>query len=266
MIADMKSICWYLLPLVLAFPVFGKGGREYLNLLSPADRSLVKELFKDISQVDEGLIPISGGKGSPILILHGIDYSDFPEEWVIPFSELILGNRLSYLHKWSNRKGLIENRELLLKSLSQLFKMFPNEKITVFGYSAGGAISLMALDKLSDSPEMDRIFLHTIASPFFGFEAPAKHAYVMGLIMGKGRFEMGIGAYTFMNNKRFGNCHHWVTTNCSLDKNSCPQEKLNPQTGPFDGSVEMPCGNENVTKFNNETHTSVIMPVLKQIQ
>lgn len=183
---------------------------------------------------------------------------------MIPFGQLILNEHHSYLHKWSNRTGLEKNRELFLASITLLLNKYPDQKITIFGYSAGGAISLMALDSLSDSLAMKRIFLHTVASPFFGFEAPTQ-AYVASPFVGRGRIEIGIGAYSFMKTKSFPNCHHWVTTNCSLDKNSCPGEKINPQTGPLNGTVEMPCGNSEVTKIDDETHTSVIIPVMEKL-
>ncbi len=217
-----------------------------------------------IKNSSNGLIPLSVGPGGPLLIIHGIDFAPYPEEWVGPFKSLITSGKHAYLHKWTYRKGLEENRDLFIESIQKLHAKFPDEKITIFGYSAGGAISLLALDKLSQTPLMEQIYLHTIASPFFGFEAPS-HAYIGAPFAGKGRIEIGIGAITFMKNKSFNNCHHWVTTNCSLDKNSCPQKKINPQTGLLSGLSEMPCGNDEVSSIDDETHTSVIQRVLDQI-
>lgn len=234
----------------------------FLGFAFAAHSEVLDQKIAEISAVKEGLIPLQTGDEAPLLIVHGVDFADYPGEWIAPFNELIQQKTHSYLHKWSTRKGLIENRDLLLKSIRTLLKKFPQERLTIFGYSAGGAISLLALDALLGTPAMDRVYLHTVASPFFGFEAP-KRAYVAAPIVGKGRIELGIGAYSFMKNKNFSNCHHWVTTNCALDKNSCDQRTINPQTGALDGSQDMPCGNSEMTKIDDETHTSVILPVLK---
>lgn len=240
-----------LLCIACSFPGWGKG----------------TELSRKLEMIREsasGLIPLVEGKGDPLLIIHGIDFPPHPEEWVNPFESLISTGKKAYLHKWSYRAGLEENRDLFLKSIQEVHDRHPGQVITIFGYSAGGAISLMALDKLVGTELMKSIYLHTIASPFFGFEAPPR-AYFGAPFVGKGKIEIGIGAIKFMKNKSFNNCHHWVTTNCELDKNSCPRKTINPQTGSLAGTSEMPCGNNEVTLIDDETHTSVISRVLNQI-
>jgi hypothetical protein len=236
---------------ILSLPAFAQG-TELSNKLDLIRKS------------PYGLIPLLEGPGGPLLIIHGIDFAPHPEEWIAPFESLIASGKHAYLHKWTFKKGLEENRDLFLRSIEKLHAKYPKEKIVIFGYSAGGAISLLALDKLSGTPLMDHIYLHTIASPFFGFEAPS-HAYVAAPFVGKGKIEIGIGAIKLMKNKSFKNCQHWVTTNCALDKNSCSGKKTNPQTGSLSGTSEMPCGNSEVSSFDDETHTSVIQRVLDQI-
>lgn len=120
----VRKLLFILSLLISVSSAIGKEAQSYLMRLTSEDRSAVEDKLEEIRRKKDGLVQLSEGAGNIFLIIHGIDFPSFPEEWVIPFGELILKRQHSYLHKWSNRTGLEENRELFLASITEILKKF----------------------------------------------------------------------------------------------------------------------------------------------
>lgn len=223
-------------------------------------------LLQDIFQAPVGMMRLIKGQGAPILFIDGLEPTEANEEMRGPIEEFITLRKNVYYHKWSKFESLKKNQELFVISIKSLLAQYKRMKLTVISYSAGGAVAMLAKDQMMGDPLNKRVHLHTISAPLFGYGAP-KISLVANPFVGDSTMQVGIGAHKKLKNARLSQCSHWVTGNCELDSHAClnKRKKLYPQTGPADGSIEMPCGNENTHVFYDEDHKSIIIRAIQKM-
>lgn len=212
-------------------------------------------VLKQVHEAPMGMTRILEGQGIPLVLVHGIDPSPAQPEWIKPIAKLIDLEKNVYFYKWDKFKTLKENQKLLADAIKEIQEEAP--QLTLVGYSAGGVISIFAHDELQD----DRIELHTVASPIFGYDAPSTAVFGIPFV-GSTTIEIGMGAYKKLKHTRLNSCHHWINTTCELDKHACVNKKLfSAQSRIF----AMPCGSENTKSFAEETHESILNKVFESI-
>ncbi len=220
-------------------------------------------LLVKVKKSKDPLIEIVEGKGAPLLLVQGLDYNeDFPPEWIRPFHAVMLRDQPTYFFKWSKMDSIEENTKKLTSSIKTLLEKYAEENLTVVAYSAGGVIAISSLDQVSEEAIAKRIYLHTVAAPIFGYNAP-KFALLGSPFAGKTAIQIGIGRFKSLHHKRFTQCSHWVTTSCELDKHACNNGPLNPQIGLK--KEDLPCGEKNTKSYSDEGHASVIYRALNDI-
>lgn len=238
--------------------------QTYFSHLAPADQKNLTDLIEKIKNSKEPLVQIVDNEGDPVLFVNGIDFREFPHEWIQPFQKLLTKKQLSYFFKWDKFNSIEKNRDDLVKTIKELHEKYPDKKLTVVGYSAGGVITLLAIDTLTDENISNNVIAHTVASPLFGYRAPLL-AMIGAPFVGKSSIQIGRGNSDKLTHKKLNNCHHWTTTNCEMDQHTCENDKLNPQLGMNSTGSDLPCGNDNITKLNDESHASVLNRVFDEI-
>lgn len=200
---------------------------------------------------------------TPLLLIQGLTFDSPPTAWIKPLRYLSKKPHALYFFKWSRFKSLQFNKEQLRKALLSLLDTHKN--IDVFGYSAGGVIALLALDSLVGTPFYSRVHLRTVATPFFGYAAPKRLAYLGAPFAGMSAVQIGVGAHRFLQHKRLEGCQQWITTNCKLDQHACIHRGISPERGHLRNLPEMPCGNENLTLLDQESHESSLFAVIQTV-
>jgi hypothetical protein len=238
-----------------------EGAHDYLNRLGESVRNKVENLIKAIKDSKQDIIAINENEeGDPILLVQGLDFREFPSEWIIPMHSLMGKKRSSYFFKYSKYDSIETNRNKLLQVIQQLKSKHPGKELTVVGYSAGGVIALDALDKMTASKQDENINFITVAAPVFGYNAP-KLAFLGAPFVGMTSIEVGRGIYNKLKIKRFEKCLQWITTSCERDPHACSREGNNPQTGKDKTSV---CNSKPIL-INDEGHASVLNRAISEI-
>ena len=241
-----------------------KNAKAYLSSL-PLDKQRANDdLIKKINDSKNSLVPITDGDGDPVLLVDGIDPSKFPHEWVKPFNKLMDKKQSSYFFKWDKFNSIEKNRDQLMGAIKDVLEKHKNKKLTIIGYSAGGVLTVLAMEKLSDGPLAKRIQFNTVASPLFGYKAPGI-AWLGAPFYGKTTIQIGVGNYDNLVHKQMSQCNHWVNTNCEMDKHTCERDGLNPQIGPHDQPFSLPCGKGHINRIDNESHASIVNRAFDEI-
>ena len=238
--------------------------KKFLAELSDEKRNHINKLVKLIKESKSSLIPLVETEGAPVLLVQGLDFQEFPFEWIKPFAHVTDKKQLSYFFKWSKFDSLEKNSDELKKVIQSLLEKHKKERLLIVGYSAGGVLTTHAMSKLRDDPAADRIDFHTISSPLYGYNAPIFALFGIPFA-GKTAIEIGMGPFEKLKKKKFSNCYHWINLNCEKDMHACDMYKMKPFTGAVGTNRDMPCGNENVTEFDNEGHGSILNVVVQKI-
>jgi len=249
--------------LLIPIQSFAMGAKRPSVPSSP--NSEVEAAFQKIPVGFAGTSLLSDGKGNPILLVQGIYEAKDPPEWLEPLETLLPLGRPVYFFSWSQFPSLESNRDLMIQGIRKILSDHPGTQLSIVGYSAGGIISLMALDQLVGDPDYSRIKLYTVASPIFGYNAPNVLAFMGAPFVGIGTIEIGIGAYKKLHHVPLQNCSAFVTTECALDKHACEYGHILPQQGSQDDPQEMPCGSDNVTRLDHDTHVTAPGSAIHQI-
>lgn len=238
--------------------------KKFLAELSDEKRNHINKLVKLIKESKSSLIPLVETEGAPVLLVQGLDFQEFPFEWIKPFAHVTDKKQLSYFFKWSKFDSLEKNSDELKKVIQSLLEKHKKERLLILGYSAGGVLTTHAMSKLREDPAADRIDFHTISSPLYGYNAPIFALFGIPFA-GKTAIEIGMGPFEKLKKKKFSNCYHWINLNCEKDMHACDMYKMKPFTGAVGTKRDMPCGNENVTEFDNEGHGSILNVVVQKI-
>lgn len=91
-----------------------------------------------------------------IIAVHGRDSRGF--EWIYPLQTIDNGKTKTYFFRWDTTKCPQESAQLLLEEISKLGNL---KKITILGHSAGGVLSSLLINKITEI----RTEIHVIASP-----------------------------------------------------------------------------------------------------
>lgn len=242
-------------------------------LFSSLSQAGVKSLTPDLEDVVTGKeslyqVSLSSAPTKEVIVLiHGIEIKHIEQEWRAALSFIRQQNKVAYFIKWSKRVSLDENVKVVLSNLKELNARYPEAELKIFAHSSGGAVAILALDKLTEEKSNVDLKLHTMASPLFGYGAPPTglQTFIGSQFVGKSTMEIGQGIIDRLQNKELPACFHWITTNCDLDKHACKQRSgVYPQQGRKDLN-ELPCGEENTFYFDDETHHSIILRVLRSV-
>ncbi len=238
---------------------------SFVNELSIEERKSLNDVFFKIKNSQSTLTQMIQGSGNPVLLIHGLDFENFPFEYLRPIHSLIGRQRNSFAFRWNKRDSIDKNSDQLIESLKKIMDLFPDHEVTVFAYSAGGGVALLALDKIKEDSFYSKISLHTIASPIYGYGAP-DGAFIAIPFVGSSTIAIGKGINKKLIHSKLNQCHHWINTNCELDHHTCEYKGINPQLGPVASDVKnLPCGSENTTLFNDENHASILNRVFFQV-
>lgn len=231
-----------------------------LNLIALAGHANDPEALLDkVHELPLGMTKILKGNDDPIVLVHGLEPTHLQVEWIRPITKLIEQEKNVYFYKWDKFKTLKENQMLLVNEIKIILRNAP--RMTLVGHSVGGVIALFAHDLLQETHMASRVELHTIASPIFGYDAPA--LAVLGIpFVGSTTIEIGMGAFKNLKHHKMNSCTHWVNTNCEMDKHACVNKKNFTAQLKV---VDMPCGNENIRYFSEETHNSILNKVFESI-
>lgn len=238
----------------------------FKNLPSSQQKDLT-EVMNKLQKSEKTFIELIKGEGEPVLLVNGLRHMEdpIPAEWMKPLHKLIQLKQMSYFYKWDKHKSLEENSSELKVIIVNILNNHPEKNLKIVGYSAGGVITLLTMDSLVNDPIAKRIYFHTIASPLYGYGAPAI-ANIASRFAGKSSIQIGMGSDKKLIHKKLNNCTHWVTTNCELDKHSCTKKGINPQLGLVNlNTAPLPCGEENIKRIQNESHASVLNAVFDEI-
>ena len=136
---------------------------------------------------------------------------------------------------------------------------YPDAFIEVLAFSAGGAASLVAWSKLSES-DLDNMQLTTMASPLAGYGMHPLGAPFVRLFAGAYTLQLARGFRKELGNLSLRNCRQIINTDCSRDPHACTRgEPSNPQFLSYNL-----CGAENFYSLQ-ETHEGLlnkIVPIL----
>ncbi len=238
---------------------------SFLSTLSTTEYTALNNTLNKIKDSKEPLTQMVSGEGSPVLLIHGLYYEDFASEFLRPIHSLIGKKRNSYFYKWDKRFSIEKHRDQFIEAIKTILNKHPDQKLTIIAYCAGGIIATLALYKIYDEEISKRIYLHTMASPFFGYNAP-NMAFMGVPFVGSTTIAIGKGAYKKFIHPKLKECHNWINTNCELDQHACDYKGMNPELGPsFQEIKNPPCGIENTTTFNDENHGSIINRVFFEI-
>ncbi|MBI2519151.1 MAG: hypothetical protein HYV97_01985 [Bdellovibrio sp.] len=222
---------------------------------TPLARSYVQKIKNSSHALVEFNNAVDSSQQDTIyLFVQGIEIGN-GEQWAAAFDVAIRRKASFYFHKIYNRKSLKRNVSLIKKSIREVQRRHPNQKIEILAYSAGGAATLVAWRDLeSKRSNYHDIHLTTIASPLSGYGAPIIAVPFVSLFFGAYNGKLARGVADELRGQQLSLCRHFVNMDCRLDRHSCPRRGTsNTQLLP-----EMPCGTDNITEFYNETHESII--------
>ncbi len=221
---------------------------KFLGTLPKEKKNRVLQLLKAYRKSKAGFVEIPG-TGTPIILVHGMgDMDQFPFHWAKPLTRALDTKRPVLLFRWS-QFGIMRNTEKLLEN--KVHKLVKDGKdVEIIGYSAGGDISLLALEGMAKSGDSAHVQLHTIASPMYGYGATLA-SYVASPFVGPTTIQIGRGIRADI--QHHFDCTHWINTNCDLDIHACKRTDVSqsPEFGP-----DMPCGTKKF--FKDETHRSIL--------
>lgn len=211
----------------------------------------------------EGLFSMKKQEGAVYLFVQGLELTGEAVQWESELQRLEEAGRMVHFFKWSKRKTLERNVQALLETIEQLRIENLSKEIIMVGYSAGGVLGLLALDCWIEKTQDSQIFLHTVASPLFGYNAP-KFAPFAAFFVGHTALAVGRGIFkTTLPVHERSYCRHWINTDCSKDNHSCSSFGIYPMTGVHDQSL-MPCRGDSVVEMQ-ESHAGILTKALSEI-
>jgi hypothetical protein len=211
---------------------------------------------KGIEKSKKGVFTLEKGHSQDhVIFVQGIYDNKDAWEWEGSLQKHSQLQNTIHYYKWSRFDSIAKNADILTKSVEKIDELYNPKSITIFAHSAGGVVALISLKELESKPVFEKVFLHTIAPPIFGYQF-GKEALISSIFIGKTTARISVGARHLMNEKQ-SRCMHWVTTTCELDKHTCARSNgVSPLMG--DGVEEGPCGKENTRYIDDEDHMSVI--------
>jgi len=229
----------------------------YLQSLTVFERAKLDKILARVSSSKNDLIPIVTTQDSEHVFLCVRGLGDITYPWYETFLMAINSRDTVYFFRWYKRSTVDQNVESLEKSLNELRLRYPEKKIKVVGYSAGGVLGSIALSKTRNPFLTKKIELHTIASPLQGYSF-GKHSMLGSVFAGNTTVNLGIGLQNEIKPHNLGNCHQWITTNCALDIHACDRKGKWPQLLQI-------CSKANIHFFGNDSHTSILPKVMSKI-
>jgi hypothetical protein len=233
-----------------------KASSSYFDKLPPSEQNIILKAKEKMNK-DLGLQLLFNGNNDAqeiILLVQGHPVTPREEtlgEWNRALLEIYKKNYQTYFFSINKDWKIKTNAKFLKEGLDNLLRTQPKKIIKIFGYSAGGTVSLSA--KNSFFRNNRNIELHTIAAPLFGFGAPS----ILRWISFNLSIDMGLGITPKDYTTKIENCFHHITTNCELDVNACSYSDILSQI-----SEDMPCGINNTLSYPSDTHQSIINKVI----
>ena len=242
--------------------IIDKQNKLSMNAIDVQTREKVLSSIHRIKDSSLSMVPINEenlSSNEMVILVHGLYFETFDTEFLRPLIYLNQNKMNSYFFKWSNHKKMDDNATEFTNHILTLSKKYPEKKITIFSYCAGGIVTLFSMNQLYKTPDIyNRIHIHTVATPLHGYGAP-KMAQIGIPIWGHSTITIGRGAHQFLSKKTFENCQQWVNSNCHLDKHACEYKGVLPQMGPvhLDDKINI-CQNTKMIIYNNENHPSIL--------
>lgn len=217
--------------------------------------------FTELPIMTQLLPDSSNTKAAVFILVQGLPNAPGKEgflEWFKSIHALAFAGNPTFFHLLITPLSMAQNASNLEYTIEKIRKKFPERKIEIIGYSAGGAV---AMKYLSNTLAKNRpgINVTTVASPIFGYGAPKFIRHFSKAI----NIEFAIGL-----NHKFSNlvnqCTHYTTLICNNDIHACERAGVHPQLGAIESMGEaMPCGKENLYIFPEDTHYSILTRAVK---
>ncbi len=185
------------------------------------------------------LLLSSTARAAVVVLVHGFEPQHEAPLWNKEIARLEALEHEVHFLTWSKRLALEQNTQQLAQRFHELRKKHPEEFITVVAFSAGGIMALKAQELYQQEAADERLHLHTVASPLYGYQAP-RIAPLVALMIGKSALAIGQGVFSAEEASEIRACQHWINTDCRKDKHACASFDQLPMTGnlPLD---ELPC-------------------------
>ncbi len=103
--------------------------KKFLADLSEGKREHINKIVQKIKESKSHLIPIVEVEGTPVLLVQGLDFQDYPFEWIKPIAHVTDKKQLSYFFKWSKFDSLEKNRNELVKVIKSLLLKHKKESL-----------------------------------------------------------------------------------------------------------------------------------------
>jgi hypothetical protein len=196
-----------------------------------------------------------------VVFIAGLNYVETPE-WNEVINIAKAKGLDTQFWNWSKYASLQEISQGFKLKLLAISRENPEIPIIVIGHCSGGVLSIMAFSDMQLEGTAKNIFVHTIASPLFGYDAPSIGRIVSPFI-GKATFEIGFGLQDIPN--QLSQCQHWVTIDCSADKHACRRGDIYPQRGVMTAmNSKLPCKSFPV-QYLMTTHLGALTAATTQI-
>lgn len=217
-----------------------------------------------LMEAPEGLVSMKKQEeGAVYLFVQGLELKGEALIWESELQRFEGTGRTVHFFKWSKRKKLARNVQNLLATIEKLRSENLSKEIIIVGYSAGGVLALLALDRWMEKTQDPQIFLHTVASPLFGYGAP-KFAPLAAFFVGHTSLSVGRGVFKINDSViERPYCRHWINTDCSKDNHACESFSVHPMTGVADQSL-LPCRGDTVVEMQ-ESHAGILTKALLDI-
>ncbi len=259
---------------------------EFEKTMNPHEKEYVAGIVHKISEARPGIFSIGNSEPADLneyqvikIFVQGTPQTEsgLHHEWYEPLVKGLRSKWPLYFFKLNVELDARGNIQLMVNQIQNLAKKFPKNNIQIFGHSAGGAISIMALNQMvkEDYNQLDRLYFHTMAAPISGYTSPKRKWVVdfIKLFVAPVKMDIGIGFFKELENVDLPNCTMNVTTKCDNDIHACEYEEL-PQIFYSEIKLEevteneeldmdqlyMPC--EEVVAYPDSSHSSIIIDTL----
>jgi hypothetical protein len=234
--------------------------RNFLQQLPEPEQERVSGSLDKLRKQKNRVVELSQPKGrAPVfLLLQGVFLGE-AYEWYRPLAKLLPSGAGVYFITLDGKRSADYKSRLVEEVIVELLRSYPDRRLEVIGFSAGGLPGLLAWQRLlrREDVNLSTAWLHTVASPIMGYPRIPKLATYLVRRFTNQQFlhDLMTGITWQLKDGPFARCTNHITTDCSHDVHACPLfgTSVSAQVSP-----EMPCGEGNVVEHRGVTHHEIL--------